>query len=94
MLKLESKRKYVLFFNDEKIEGMNTISMNEERENLKKTNPLTLMEYIKTSIDILIDLKVEERLEKSKKNTDEDDQDYETLLKKLESDIRGHIRVK
>ena len=74
---------------------MNTLAMNEEKENLKNQNPLTIMEYIKSSIDILIDLKVEERLENMKRASDSDDEnDYESLLRKLESDIRAHIRVR
>ncbi len=59
---------------------------------------MILLDYIKNSIDILIDLKSEEKLEAFKKqNNLEDDQDnqnlYEGLLRKLESDIRQHIRV-
>jgi hypothetical protein len=76
---------------------MNTDALNTERENLKKTNPITIMEYIKSSIDILIDLKVEERMENTKRQTFGDSEDrineYEPLLKKLEGDIRQHIRV-
>ena len=72
--------------------------MNEERENLRKTNPLTLMDYIRSSIDILIDLKVDEKLEALKGSDEEDSEEkqneYETLLRKLENDIRQHIRVK
>ena len=70
--------------------------MNEEKDILKKTPPLTLIEYIKTSIDILIDLKVDEKLDSLKRAQgidDENSQDYESLLKKLEADIRQHIRV-
>ena len=71
--------------------------LKDEKENLKKTNPLVILEYIKNSIDILIELKVEERIETYKKQNSEEDEDkqneYETLLRKLESDIRQHIRV-
>jgi hypothetical protein len=57
---------------------------------------LTVLEYIKTSIDILIDLKVEERLENERKHSDVDEDkinEYEVLLRKLEADIRQHIKV-
>jgi len=68
-----------------------------ERDNLKKTNPKVILDYIKNSIDILIEIKVEEKIEAWKKQYLEDDEDkqneYEPLLKKLESDIRQHIRV-
>jgi len=71
--------------------------LQQERENLMKTDPLIIIEYIKNSIDILINLKVEEKLEIEKNaglNDQSDKQnDYETLLRKLESDIRGHIKV-
>lgn len=71
--------------------------MNEEKEKLRKANPLTIIDYIKNSIDILIELKVEEKLVAFKKINlqDEDDKqnEYECLLRKLESDIRLHIKV-
>jgi hypothetical protein len=74
---------------------MDTDKLSEEKDNLRKAPPITLIDYIKTSIDILIDLKVEERLEGIRKSTEGDDKqgDYETLLRKLEGDIRQHIRV-
>lgn len=77
---------------------MNTQQIKDEKENLKKTNPLTLIEYIKSSIDVLIDLKVDEKIEKleqSKKTFDENDisGESESLLRKLESDIRNHIKM-
>jgi hypothetical protein len=69
----------------------------EEKEKLRKTNPTTIIDYIKNSIDILIDLKVEEKLEAIKKLNSSDEaekqNEYETLLRKLESDIRLHIKV-
>lgn len=72
--------------------------LNEEKEKLRKTNALTIIDYIKNSIDILIDLKVEEKLESIKKlnlsdEEEEKQNEYEVLLRKLESDIRLHIKV-
>ncbi len=59
---------------------------------------MTVLEYIKNSIDILIDLKVQEKTEFLKKTNLEDEEEkqneYESLLRKLEGDIRTHIRVK
>jgi hypothetical protein len=69
-----------------------------------------LIEYIKSSIEILINLKVEEKINALKENREkssqsnnkfqpsnsEDDDDvneYEKLLRQLESEIRNHIRV-
>ena len=69
--------------------------------------PLELIEYIKTSIEILMNLKLEE-LEMQRKEArirDEDEslssiqtkdgppQEYEEIIQKLEADIRTHIRV-
>ena len=71
---------------------MNTHSLEEEKETLKKTSSFTILEYIKNSIDILVDIKIEEKLNKSKNN--EEEYDYESMLKKLEADIRSHIKVK
>ena len=69
-----------------------------------------MIEYIKSSIEILINLKVEEKINALKENREkssqsnnkfqssnsEDDDDvneYEKLLRQLESEIRTHIRV-
>jgi hypothetical protein len=76
---------------------MNPEIIKEEKENLRKLNPLKIIEYIKTSVDILINVKVEEKF--SQMLGDQRDfgnkmSEYEPLLKKLESDIRQHIKVK
>jgi hypothetical protein len=80
-----------------------------EREYLKKLSPFVIIEYIKNSIEILINLKVEERLESEKNNIEknkiligedylndkeiQNENSYEILLRKHESDIRNHIKV-
>ena len=71
----------------------------EEKENMKKSNPMILVEYIKNSIDILVELKAEEKFDQFKKQSgiedeDENQNEYEVLLRKLEADVRQHIRVK
>jgi ribosome-binding ATPase YchF (GTP1/OBG family) len=57
-----------------------------------------VLDYIKNTIEILVESKVEERLESLKKNPTEENEEksneYESLLRKLESDIRQHIRVR
>lgn len=78
--------------------NQNVEILEKEREMLMKMSPFIILEYIKNSIDILITLKVEEKLEIERNNsfegTDEEKQnEYEVLLRKLESDIRGHIKV-
>ncbi len=92
------------------IENFDQESFDKERESLKKKNPKSLIEYIKSSIEILINLKVEEKINALKENREkssqsnnkfqssnsEDDDDvneYEKLLRQLESEIRTHIRV-
>ncbi len=83
--------------------------MDGEREYLKKLSPFVIIEYIKNSIEILINLKVEERLESEKNNIEknkiligedylndkeiQNENSYEILLRKHESDIRNHIKV-
>lgn len=58
---------------------------------------MTLIEYIKSSIDIIVTLKVEEQLALERLEIEEDNENsaknYETLLKKEESEIRQHISV-
>jgi hypothetical protein len=73
---------------------------------LRKTNPRLILDYIKSSIDILINLKVNERLQeesskserKSNENQIKSSMDsvalgYEKELKHLENTIRNHIKV-
>lgn len=65
--------------------------MNEEYEILEKTDSLTLVNYIKCSIDIYVQILVDQKVleyKESKKNSQEE---YESMLIKLENDIRGHI---
>jgi hypothetical protein len=80
------------------MECLSSNSLADERENLAKTSPLVILDYIKNTIEILVEAKVEERLESLKKNNTEENEEksneYETLLRKLESDIRQHIRVR
>jgi hypothetical protein len=74
----------------DEIKQMDNNKLNEEKEALRKCDPFTIIKYIKTSIDIIIDLKVEEKIENSHS---EEDNDYETMLRKLEGDVRGHIKL-
>ncbi len=70
-----------------------------ERKNLKKISILDLINYIKESLYITIQIKVKEELEKLKNNKDKkilDEnvaEDYEALLRKEEAEIRQHICV-
>jgi len=70
---------------------------------LRKTSAFTLIEYIKSSVEILIDLKVQEKMQEkilrgennlNHEFNDEEVNEYEKLLRKLEADIRSYIKVK
>ena len=72
----------------------------EEENLLKETEnvmnlPLTdIIEYIKSTLDIIVSIKVEEKINEYKKYLNEDKNaasEYETLLQKLEATIRQHI---
>ena len=86
------------------IEHFDENSSEKEKERLKKANPFTIIDYIKSSIRILIDLNVQEKLQGREKETEgnmrsfnfDEDQtnEYEKLLRKLEADIRTYIKVK
>ena len=46
---------------NEEIDAYNEEILAEERERLRETNPFTILEYIKTSIEILMNMKMEEQ---------------------------------
>ena len=50
-----------------------------------------IIEYIKSSIDIIVSIKVDEELEKYNQDNPNAANDYETLLRKEEQSIRQHI---
>ena len=54
-----------------------------------------LIENVKSSIDIIISIKLNEEIEKYKFNEDNPGslKDYEELLQKLEQNIREHISI-
>ena len=59
---------------------------------------MTLFEYIKSSFDVAVTLQSEKKFKELKKTlnyetNDNYSEDYETLLRKLESDIRQHISI-
>jgi hypothetical protein len=73
----------------------------EERDKLRKTNPKLVLEYVKSSIDILISTTVKEKLERISQNNSElinideiEINEYEKLLRQVEGEIRNHIKVK
>jgi hypothetical protein len=86
-----------------KIENYNEDYLEKEKEKLRKTNPFVIIGYIKSSIEILIDLKVQEKLQEIEVKKDDfldhfdfgdGVNEYEKLLRKLEADIRSYVKVK
>ena len=74
--------------------------LKQDKENLKKLPTLDIINYIKTSLLIIINIKLNEELEKrkdknmKKKILEENAaEDFETLLRKEEAEIRQHICV-
>ena len=72
----------------------------EEENLLKETEnimnlPLTdIIEYIKSTLDIIVSIKVDAKINEYKNYLNEDKNaatEYETLLQKLEESIRQHI---
>ena len=66
---------------------------NEIKKNLEKKDILTLFNYIKSSLDVIVEILVEEKLTEFKTKNENTQEDYESLLIKYENDIRGHIRI-
>ena len=75
-----------------------------EKEKLMKSSSLILLDYIKSSIEILVNIKVQEQMDLKKvrstsdnnllsTNEEESSKEYEKLLWQLESEIRNHIKV-
>ena len=89
----------------EEIEKYDEATLEQERETLKDAEPLLIIGYIKTSVEILMNLKAEEQeLQKmerkeegeslvSEKSQPEPPKKYEEMLQKLEDEVRTHIRV-
>lgn len=72
----------------------------QEMEKLRDINPFKLIDYIKEYIDIYINYKLDEAKNTSNNVDDKkkvfqniDEEVYEKMIKKLEADIRNHIKV-
>ena len=71
------------------------LSIESEENTLMKTNPFTVINYIKNTVDILINLQIEEAMQKSKQEEigSAREDSLEKLTQTLETEIRSHIRV-
>eukprot|EP00826_Nyctotherus_ovalis_P056543 TRINITY_DN7654_c0_g1_i32.p4 TRINITY_DN7654_c0_g1~~TRINITY_DN7654_c0_g1_i32.p4 ORF type:complete len:101 (-),score=38.18 TRINITY_DN7654_c0_g1_i32:880-1182(-) len=66
-----------------------------ERRNLLSMNPLTILEYIKSYIDIVVNRQVEEAVKTmEEEKQDESSQNLEQLTQSLEAEIRLYVRVR
>lgn len=72
---------------------------------MRRASPFVILDYIKSSIEILIELKIQEKIENMKYENQNNSQDqhsiydedgvneYEKMLRKLEAENRNHIKV-
>ena len=76
--------------------------LDQEKTSLQTVSSLSLINYIKVNLNILIKLKVIDKLSKLKSNPFENislydselpTNDYEKLLRRYEADIRNYIKV-
>lgn len=76
----------------------------KEKEKIRNKDSFEIIDYIRQSVEILIDLKVKEKIDWRNNNpeefkqmnlplTDSELDEYEKLLRKYEGDLRNHIRV-
>ena len=112
-VKIRSTEEVLLFFKRTPVRALTTClqidaysegKFEGERERLVDVDSFIVIDYIKSSIEILMNLKMEEqegekkgtrRLDKTLSNYSEFEppKEYETVIQKLENDIRNHIRV-
>jgi hypothetical protein len=89
--------------NAEELREFSNDKFEEERKALKDTSSLLLVDYIRTSVEILINLRKDEDalinvkdesiLNESIRSLKEISKHYEDQLQKLEEEVRSHIRV-
>ena len=92
---------YLLNLNNLFIQQIVNISdqiLENNRKSLEKIPILEIINYIRTSLYIIIQIKIKEELEKNKDDNakkkiweENAAEDYETLLRKEEAEIRQHI---
>lgn len=70
--------------------ALNNNNSNNTQDNI---NPFLLINYIKETIDTLIQNAINEQVDEYYNQQENAQQEYESILVKYESDIRGHIRV-
>ena len=77
--------------------------LDQEKSSLQTVSSLSLIDYIKVHLNLLINLKVSDKLSKLKTNpldfislygSDLPANDYEKLLRRYEADIRNYIKLR
>ena len=63
------------------------------KQMISKLTILNLIEYLKSSIDIIIDMEIKEKNKEIKIKNNNYDEDYESLLRREEAWIRKHIGI-
>ena len=83
-----------------KCENLQEASKNNQLEKIKDVNVFKLIEYIKESIDIYVNVKLDEAGNSNRKTYHREkvfqgnaEEVYEEMIKKLEADVRNHIKV-
>lgn len=85
---------YFLLLKNLQVEYLTEDNLLKETENIINLPLTDLIEYIKSTIDIIVSLKVDAKINEYKNFLNEDNNaatEYETLLQKLEASIRQHI---
>ena len=93
--KLDEVTNYYII-NNNQLDEIGDNSFEDEKKYLQKLSILTLTEYIDSAIGVIVNLKIEDELNKIKnkdkdKNKCEIIEDWESLLRKEEEDIRMYI---
>lgn len=91
---IKAKEKLITLYQFIKITNQenNSDKSTTDKEKLSKLSLSTLVDYLSNSIDIIVNMKLEEELEKHKK-IEENLLSHESLLIKAEAAIRKHISI-
>ena len=92
---------YLKNINAQQIEKYNEEDYKTEKNELRSLNSFIILKYIRTTVDIMYNLKLEEKLEKFKILRDAKDisnstpmsLNYEEILQQFEEESRFHISV-
>ena len=87
---------YYYIINNNQLDEIGDNSFEDEKKYLHKLSILTLAEYIDSAIGVIVNLKIEDELNKNKNKDKDKDKceiigDWESLLRKEEEDIRMYI---